>query len=74
MIIQMHWQLIGSQKSETTKFVAQNEFANLDDKDEYKKFQDWIGDVNERHPPPKFAQWLFVKEGSRHFMGTIVEE
>jgi len=51
------------------EFVAQRSICRcLNAKEIMKEYNEWIGDVKERHPLKGNAEWWMVDETSSHFM------
>jgi hypothetical protein len=63
------WQL-HHQFKDHTEFVAQKEFPNKPDPDD---FQTWLEGVSERHPLSQGATWLACNEKAPEFMRQAKE-
>ena len=66
-LIQLHHQWVKNGKTVKTEMMMQVEVDNL------QEVSDYAVEAHEKYPLPDGAQWLFVMEGSRHFVMTKEE-
>ena len=69
MIFQLHHQHTDG----STEFVSQNVFEDTDHSKFNEWREDWIKDVQTRHPLPDRCTWMICDENSNRFMGAAKE-